>query len=157
MSTRAAMAAFRRAQNRHSASGNPCHHFTYHRLTCDEYDDLWARSGGCCEICQTPAPATGGRRLVVDHFESTHPRLRVVRGMLCDACNSTMSCLDGTKRWGAARDELEPRAREYQARVLRDLPQDEIALIERAQERRQGWLVAPLTSERPASSEETSG
>ncbi|MFF4346789.1 endonuclease domain-containing protein [Streptomyces sp. NPDC001530] len=143
MSTRAAEAAFRRAQNRHSKSGNPCHHFTYHRLTCDEYDGLQTRAGGCCEICRTPALATGGRRLVVDHFESTHPYLRIIRGMLCDACNSAMSCLDGTKRWGSNRSELEPRAREYQARVLRDLPLAQLALIERVQERRGQLVAAP--------------
>lgn len=155
MSTRATVAAFRRAQNRHSASGNPCHHFIYHRLTCDGYDELWARAGGCCEICRTPAPATGGRRLVVDHFESAHAGLRVVRGMLCDACNSTMSCLDGTKRWGPDRDALEPRAREYQARVLRHLAPTEVALIERVQDHRRGWLAGPRPAERPATDEES--
>lgn len=151
MSARAAVAAFRRAQNRHSKSGNQCHHFTYHRLTCDQYDELWARAAGCCEMCQTPAPDTGGRRLVVDHFESSQPRIRVIRGMLCDACNSALSCLDGRKRWGPRRGELEPRARECQARVLRKLPLAKLGMIERVQELRQGAVARPW---RPVSSEE---
>jgi hypothetical protein len=144
LNARAVEAAFRRAQNRHSKSGNICHHFTYHQLTCDDYDRLHARAGGSCEICRTPAQATGGRRLVVDHFESTRPYLRIIRGMLCDACNSVMSCLDGTKKWGPRRSELEPKAREYQARVLRDLPLSQMELIARIQERRRELLAAPL-------------
>ncbi|WP_432053716.1 endonuclease domain-containing protein [Streptomyces sp. bgisy022] len=144
MSARAVEAAFRRAQNRHSKSGNVCHHFTYHRLTCDDYDRLHARAEGRCELCRTPAHATGGRRLVVDHFESARPYVRVIRGMLCDACNSVMSCLDGTKKWGPRRNELEPKAREYQARVLRDLPAPQTELIERIQQRRREFLITPL-------------
>lgn len=143
MSTRAAMAAFRRAQNRHSQSGNQCHHFTYHRLTCDQYDDLLARAAGRCEMCETVESETGGQRLVVDHFQSSQPRIRVVRGMVCDACNSAMSCLDGNKRWGPRRSVLEPRARDYQARALRDLSVTELAAIERVQQQRQAHIARP--------------
>lgn len=149
--------SLRRSQNRHSKSGNSCHHFVYHRLTCDQYDEMWARADGRCEICQTPAPDTGGRRLVVDHFESTQPRIRVIRGMLCDACNSTMSCLDGTKRWGPRRALLEPRARAYQGRALRNLAATERELVERIQERRRTRLVRPPTGpwSKPDTTEET--
>jgi hypothetical protein len=156
MSTRATETAFRRSQNRHSASGSPCHHFVYHHLTCDQYDELVARSGGRCEMCQTPIPMTGGRRLVVDHFQSSLPRMRIIRGMLCDACNATMSCLDGTKRWGPRRAFLEPRARAYQALVLQHLPRAKVELMERVQEEcRRRKAVGPGAS--PAGSEENTG
>jgi hypothetical protein len=147
MSTRAAEAAFKRAQSRHSKSGNQCHHFTYHRLTCDQYDGLLARAGGLCEMCKTAESETGGQRLVVDHFQSNQARIRVVRGMVCDACNSAMSCLDGNKRWGPRRGVLEPQARMYQARVLRDLPLAELGAIERIQEQRQMRIARPPQQE----------
>ncbi|MER6601169.1 endonuclease domain-containing protein [Streptomyces parvus] len=99
-------------QNRHHPQGKLCHHFHEHRLTCDEYDRLKERAAGCCEICGTPEAETGGRRLVVDHFEGR--LFRLVRGLLCDRCNSVMSCIDGTKRWGANR-RWEARARQYEA------------------------------------------
>lgn len=143
MSTQAAEPTFRQAQNRHSASGNPCHHFIYHRLTCDQYDELLARAGGHCEMCGTVESETGGQRLVVDHFQSGQSRIRVVLGMVCDACNSAMSCLDGNKRWGPRRSVLESQARAYQAQVLRDLPPTELAAIERIQERRRTRIARP--------------
>ncbi|MFE9064876.1 endonuclease domain-containing protein [Streptomyces violaceusniger] len=83
-----------------------------HRLTCDEYDELRERAGGCCEICGTPEAETGGKRLVVDHFEGRG--FRLVRGLLCDSCNAVMSCVDGTKRWGVNR-RWESEALEYEA------------------------------------------
>jgi hypothetical protein len=146
VSTQAAEPTFRQSQNRHSASGNPCHHFVYHRLTCDQYDELLARAGGRCEMCETVESDTGGQRLVVDHFESYQPRIRVIRGMVCDACNSTLSCLDGNKRWGPRRDVLEPRARAYQTRVLRDHSQAELAAIESVQTYRQMRIARPQAS-----------
>ncbi|MET7795714.1 endonuclease domain-containing protein [Streptomyces decoyicus] len=102
----------RKSQTRHSSTGKTCHHFDYHRMTCDEYDALRARARGCCEICGTPEGRTGGKRLVVDHFEGRG--IRFVRGLLCDSCNAVMSCVDGRKRWGANR-RWEEKALEYQA------------------------------------------
>lgn len=101
-----------KTETRHSKTGNACHHFVYHRLTCDEYDRLRARAAGHCEICGTPEGRTGGKRLVVDHFGA--PGIHLVRGLLCDSCNAFMSCLDGTKRWGADR-RREAKAWEYEA------------------------------------------
>jgi hypothetical protein len=98
-------------------------------------------------MCETVESDTGGQRLVVDHFESYQPRIRVIRGMVCDACNSTMSCLDGNKRWGPRRDVLEPRARAYQTRVLRDHSQAELAAIESVQTYRQMRIARPQGSE----------
>lgn len=102
----------RKTETRHSASGNTCHHFIYHRLTCDEYDELRLRAAGRCELCNIPEGESGGRRLVVDHFEGGG--LRLVRGLICDRCNSIMSCLDGTKPWGPTRHR-EREALQYEA------------------------------------------
>lgn len=102
----------RRTETRHSVTGKTCHHFEYHRLTCDDYDRLRERAAGRCEICGTPEAETGGKRLVVDHFQGRGVRL--IRGLLCDSCNAVMSCVDGTKRWGANR-RWESKALDYQA------------------------------------------
>jgi hypothetical protein len=104
----------RKDQNRHHPEGKTCHHFHEHGLTCDEFDDLHARAAGRCEICGTPEAETGGKRLVIDHFQDWATRIRIIRGLLCDKCNVVMSCIDGHKRWGANR-KWETRAREYQA------------------------------------------
>ena len=120
----------RLTQTRHSKSGHPCHHFEYHRLTCDEYDDLRERADGHCEICDTPEAETGGRRLVIDHFHGR--RLWIVRGLLCDRCNSLMSCFDGTKNWGANR-RLELLARSYQLLSWQRVTPEERAAMEAIQ------------------------
>src|SRR4051812_19457719 len=80
----------RKTETRHSKAGKTCHHFVYHRLTCDEYDALRERAAGRCEICGTAEADTGGRRLVVDHFHGG--KLHLIRGLLCDSCNVVMSC-----------------------------------------------------------------
>lgn len=81
-------------------------------MTCDEYDALRARSEGRCEICGTPEAETGGKRLVVDHYQ--RHGLHFVRGMICDSCNVVMSCMDGNKNWGKNR-RWEAKAKEYVA------------------------------------------
>ena len=106
-------------------------------------------------MCGTAEPETGGQRLVVDHFQSGQAHIRVIRGMVCDACNSAMSCLDGNKRWGPRRGVLEPQARAYQAQVLRDLPLAELAAIERIQEQRQMRIARP--PQQKSSKEKTDG
>ncbi|MEV8398830.1 endonuclease domain-containing protein [Streptomyces niveus] len=102
----------RKTETRHSRTGKTCHHFMYHRLTCDEFDQLRERAAGRCEICSTPELETGGRRLVIDHFRGGD--FHLIRGLLCDACNAVMSCVDGTKRWGENR-RWEARALLYEA------------------------------------------
>jgi hypothetical protein len=110
-----AAAPSRKDQTRHHPKGKTCHHWQHHWLTCDEYDQLRARAAGACEICRTPEAETGGRRLVIDHFEDRQARLWFIRGLVCDRCNTVMSCFDGHKPWGANR-RWEAAAREYEAR-----------------------------------------
>ncbi|WP_158101848.1 endonuclease domain-containing protein [Streptomyces swartbergensis] len=106
----------RRTETRHHPEGSTCHHFTFHRLTCDEYDQLRARAAGRCELCTTPESETGGRRLVVDHFWDAGTEVRFVRGLLCDRCNAVMACFDERKAWGVASRQWEDAARNYEAR-----------------------------------------
>lgn len=47
-------------------------------ITLEEYNEMLARCGGCCEVCRRPS-----RRLHVDHDHAT----RAVRGLLCQSCN----------------------------------------------------------------------
>jgi hypothetical protein len=100
-------------QNRHHPRGAICWHYSRFRLTCDEYDAMRARAGGSCEICGTAEMETRGRRLVVDHF-SGRPA-SYVRGLVCDRCNSVMSCHDGHKNWGPLTTPWREKAAEYAA------------------------------------------
>lgn len=61
-----------------------CHHYIY-RLTCEDFDGLWNRSGGFCELCGLPEGETKRGRLNIDHDGR---REHLVRGLLCDRCNS---------------------------------------------------------------------
>lgn len=110
-----------------------CHHYQLHNLTCDEFEALRERAGGRCEICGTPEDQTGGKRLVVDHFEGRG--VSFVRGLICDKCNSVMACLDGNKAWGANR-RWEPQAREYEANSWHLPTPEQVDLAQRERERR---------------------
>ncbi|MFE6785159.1 endonuclease domain-containing protein [Streptomyces sp. NPDC057680] len=123
----------RQTETRHHPLGKTCHHFIHHELTCDQYDELRARAGGCCELCGLPEQETGGRRLVVDHFQDGG--LRFVRGMICDRCNSTMSCLDGTKPWGPKKI-WETAARTYEARSWQQPTAEQRSRVEAIREER---------------------
>lgn len=125
-------AATSRTETRHHALGKTCHHFQYHRLTCDEYDKLHARAGGQCELCGTAQKETGGKRLVVDHFELDGARF--VRGLLCDKCNAVMSCLDGTKTWGQNRS-WETLALAYEAKAWQQPTAEQWVRIQAIRER----------------------
>lgn len=61
-----------------------CHHHIY-RLTCEEFDALWDRSRGCCEICGVRETETKRGRLSIDHDQRS---IHLVRGLLCDMCNA---------------------------------------------------------------------
>jgi hypothetical protein len=111
-----------RTETRHHPLGRTCHHFQYHRLTCDEYDSLRARAAGRCELCGIAEEEAGGKRLVVDHFELGSARF--IRGVLCDKCNAVMSCLDGTKTWGQNRS-WEARALAYEANAWHQPPPEQ--------------------------------
>lgn len=101
----------RHTENRHNPSGKTCVHFLSYDLTCDEYDQLTARSGGCCEICRTPEGETVRGSLVIDHFQCGD--LFFVRGLLCDRCNSVMSRHDRTAEWGPSSLPWQDKARAY--------------------------------------------
>ncbi|HEY9475199.1 MAG TPA: endonuclease domain-containing protein [Mycobacteriales bacterium] len=61
-----------------------CQHKAY-RMTCVEFDALWERSGGACEICRVPFDGIAGNRVNIDHKP---PRYEDVRGLLCVTCNT---------------------------------------------------------------------
>lgn len=82
------MASPYKTETRHHPEGKTCHHYTYHWLTCDEYDALRVRANGHCEICGIAEEETKRGSLVIDHYE-TH-NLHVVRGLLCDFCNTVV-------------------------------------------------------------------
>jgi hypothetical protein len=112
-----------KTETRHHPLGKTCHHFEYHHLTCDEYDDLRARAGGHCQICGIAEEDTRRGFLVVDHFRGR--KTRVIRGLLCDLCNTTvMRCIDGSRVWGDDARKLEARAREYE-RASWQVPSEE--------------------------------
>jgi hypothetical protein len=125
----------RATETRHHRQGKTCHHYAFHGLTCDEYDALKERAAGCCELCGLPEEATGGRRLVVDHFADAQQGLRFVRGLICDKCNVVMSCLDGTKPWGSKRT-MEAQALAYEARSWHPITSAEKALLAEIRQRR---------------------
>lgn len=113
-----------RTETRHNAEDKTCHHFEYHGLTCDEYDALYARSGGLCEICGVAEESTKHGYLVIDHFwvdyltaAGTMDFVWVIRGLLCHWCNNVvMVCHDGQKVWGPASSKYRDKAREYEAK-----------------------------------------
>lgn len=130
----------RRTQTRHHPKGLTCHHYAFFGMMCDEYDRMRERAAGCCEICGTPEAETGGKRLVVDHFQDTQTRLSFIRGLLCDRCNAVvMACMDGMKPWGTDRVH-EAQAREYEARSWCQPTPEQWALVEEVRQRRQARL-----------------
>lgn len=68
-----------------------CQHEAY-RMTCSEFESLWARAGGCCEICGQPEVEVPGGKLGIDHDRSVG--FEAVRGILCPKCNSFMGFVD---------------------------------------------------------------
>ena len=51
----------------------------------DEYNEMFARQGGRCAVCNE-LPLEGGKRLGVDHDHMTGK----IRGLLCARCNLTL-------------------------------------------------------------------
>jgi hypothetical protein len=118
----------RHTETRHATPGNTCNHFQKYGLTCDEYDQLRARSEGRCELCRTPEVKTVRGALVIDHFEGGG--VFFVRGLLCDRCNSVMSRHDRTAEWGPSSLPWESKAREYHLRAFGCPNPEEFALAE---------------------------
>lgn len=107
----------RLTENRHTTSGNTCHHFQRYGLTCNEYDNLRARAAGRCEICKRAETEVPGGRLLIDHSHT--PDNPIVRGLLCARCNAVMACHDGTKKWGPSTLPFAERARAYHLNATR--------------------------------------
>ena len=57
--------------------------FARYGLTPEQYDQMVAERKGCCDGCGRP------EHLVVDHCHAT----KVVRGLLCYACNQALGVL----------------------------------------------------------------
>lgn len=54
-------------------------------ITVDDYERMFERQNGCCQVCGTSAEENG-KRLAVDHSHSTG----AVRDLLCNNCNATV-------------------------------------------------------------------
>lgn len=63
-------------------------------LTCDDWERLWVRANGCCEICDSPP--VGHKGLQIDHDHKTASS--GVRGLLCPGCNSRIARVDNGHR-----------------------------------------------------------
>ncbi|HMG63713.1 MAG TPA: endonuclease domain-containing protein [Streptosporangiaceae bacterium] len=138
----------RKTETRHSPTGKTCHHFLFHRLACDEFDALSARANGHCEICGAAEEDTKRGSLVVDHFYA--PGAYVIRGMLCDWCNTTvMACIDGKKVWGTETRKWEAKGHEYEANSWDALTPEVLVLMAARKEKR------PKNAPRRAQSRET--
>lgn len=87
-----------------------CNHTAY-GLTCEDYEAMRDRAQDRCEICGTPDHETKRGHLVIDHFQAKD--LFIVRGLLCDRCNSVMSRHDRTAPWGPASLPFAKKARAY--------------------------------------------
>lgn len=74
-----------------------CQHRVY-GLTCEQFNELWAYTGGFCQICgleETDAPRG---KLCIDHMGPYGSH--IVRGLLCDTCNMLMQRVDtGVERF----------------------------------------------------------
>lgn len=62
------------------------HRIKSYGLTEEEYESLWDRCGGCCEICGVKSVGL----LFIDHNHTTGK----VRGLLCSKCNSALGFLN---------------------------------------------------------------
>lgn len=58
--------------------------YVHYGCTPELYLDLYERQGGLCAVCRLSKP------LVVDHCHVT----RVVRGLLCNNCNTALGMLE---------------------------------------------------------------
>lgn len=73
-----------------------------YNLSHKTYDEMFAKCGGVCEICQKPNPDK--HYLNVDHCHKT----KKVRGLLCHHCNRMLGCaLDSPELLRKAANYLE--------------------------------------------------
>lgn len=66
-----------------------CAHRAY-GLTCEDYDRLFDRAQGVCEICGIRGEDTPWGRLHVDHEGGLGWQHAQVRGLLCSPCNTRL-------------------------------------------------------------------
>ncbi|MGL5935058.1 MAG: endonuclease VII domain-containing protein [Cetobacterium sp.] len=70
-------------------------------LTPEAWRDILRKQGGGCAICGTPKCSTGNR-LAVDHCHlAEHLDQKVVRGILCARCNTTIGRAGDSLMWFA--------------------------------------------------------
>lgn len=120
------MTSLYKTETRHHPKGKTCHHFLYHWLTCDEYDALRARADGHCEICGIAEEQTKRGSLVIDHCETQG--LHVVRGLLCDFCNTVvMRSFARGRTWGRASEPWDAEARAYVANSWHQVTPEDLA------------------------------
>lgn len=92
-----------------------CHHRIYF-LSCDDLDALWEYAEGACQICRTPEADTKRGRLVIDHLSDYGAHM--VRGLLCDRCNSLMSRIDSNRPIRRSRAVLDYMSNAWCSRKL---------------------------------------
>ncbi|KAB2976003.1 hypothetical protein F8R89_30825 [Streptomyces sp. SS1-1] len=100
-----------------------CNHELY-GLSCGDYDAMRARAREACEICETAERDTTRGQLVIDHFQGEG--LFIVRGLLCDRCNSVMSRHDRTAEWGPSSLPWKEKARAYHLNAFSQPTADEL-------------------------------
>lgn len=66
----------------------PCQH-KFYRMTCAQFDELFAAAGGACQICGIVGTETAHGLLFIDHDSDIG--LHGVRGLLCCSCNSRLT------------------------------------------------------------------
>ena len=97
----------------HTRSGKACSHYARHGLDCDEYDALYTRANGRCEICGVPEEQAARKKLFIDHFENKE--VTYVRGLVCARCNHVMCSYDGNRSWGERTTPWKEAAARYAA------------------------------------------
>lgn len=91
----------------HRSPASTCMTHKKYLLTCEDYDELVDRAGGCCEICLIAPEETAAGLLHIDH---DHARgWGAVRGLLCGPCNNRLG-----RDWA----KHSKRAADYLARPL---------------------------------------
>jgi len=76
------------------ASGIDCLAHKVYKLTCEEYEQLWERCGGCCEACGR-AIDLSKRDHAIDHDHRYG--ITAVRGIVCVRCNGYLGRLENPR------------------------------------------------------------
>jgi hypothetical protein len=83
------------------APHDTCYTHRIYYLSCEEYLDLWEFAQGQCQICGIAPEDTPRGKLCIDHHGPYG--FGMVRGLLCDKCNTLMRYVDdGTAKWSPA-------------------------------------------------------